>query len=227
MKDKPFYCTYCHHSFHYEDRFLKHQCRQKQRAEEINSPIGQAAWFYYQSWMRAQHHMLPHIKAFLHSKFYKPFIRFAEFVKQVRIPDPELYILQMVALDMAPMLWTNDQVYTAFLEYMDRKLSATRHAEITIDTLFDYADSLGCQNSPGDVFVKTNPNEIIQLIRQRKLSPWLLLHSGKFKKFYAGLSKDQQIVIETMIRPTYWAEKLKKDPESVEVMKTFVKQMDL
>lgn len=170
--------------------------------------------------------MIPDIRAFLHSKFYKPFIRFASFVKQVRIPDPDLYILQMVDLDMAPVLWTNDQVYAAFLEYMDRKLPATKHAQISIDTLFDYQEALGC-TSPGDVFSKVNPNELIQLIRQRKLSPWLLLHSPKFHALFAGLTKDQRIVIETIIRPKYWAEKLKNNPEAVEIMKQFVKQMDL
>lgn len=225
MKEANFKCGHCHHSFVYEDRLLKHKCKQMIRNEEVQTQIGQNAWFHYQAWMRAQHHLIPHIKSFLHSKYYNPFIRFAKFTKQVRIPDPDLYITQMVNLDMPPMLWTNDQVYVAFLEYMDRKVPATKNAQLTIETLFDFADALGCDI--GDVFNHIDANETIQLMRQRKLSPWLLLHSDKFKQFFLKLSQEQRIVLETIIRPKYWAEKLKNNPEIVDQMKNFVKELNL
>ncbi len=211
--------------FVYEDRLLRHRCKQMIRKEEMETPIGQAAWFHYQAWMRAQRHLIPHAKAFLHSKYYQPFMRFARFAKQVRIPDPDLYITQMVELDMQPMLWTDDRVYAAFLEYMDRKVPANRHAQLTINTLFDYAAALGCDVS--DVFDHIDSNECIQLIRQRKLSPWLLLNSGKFFQFLRNLSKDQRIVLDTIIRPKYWAEKLNENPETVDLMKNFVKELGL
>lgn len=152
-------------------------------------------------------------------------MRFAAFSKQVRIPDPDLYITQMVNLDMQPMLWTDDRVYTAFLEYMDRKVPAGKNAQITIDTLFDFASALGCEIE--DIFDHIDPNEVIQLMRQRKLSPWLLLNSDKFKQFYLKLSKGERIVLETIIRPKYWGEKLKTNPEIVEQMKRFVKELNL
>ena len=225
MKEANFRCNHCHHSFVYEDRYLKHECKQMKRNAQMETPIGQAAWFHYQAWMRAQHHLIPHIKSFLHSKFYNPFIRFAEFAKKVRLPDPELYITQMVNLDMMPMLWTDDRVYAAFLEYMDRKVPANKHAQITIETLFDYAAASNCEIY--EVFDHIDPNEAIQLIRQRKLSPWLLLKSDKFFQFLVGLSKEQQIILDTIIRPKYWAEKLKANPETVEQMKKFVKELNL
>jgi hypothetical protein len=225
MKEANFKCNHCGHLFVFEDRLLRHRCKQMLRKEEMETPIGQAAWFHYQAWMRAQHHLIPHIKSFLHSKYYQPFIRFATFARQVRIPDPDLYITQMVALDMPPMLWTNDQVYVAFLEYMDKKVLATKNAQITIETLFDYAEALGCEIY--DVFDHIDANECIQLIRQRKLSPWLLLKSDRFFTFLRKLSQDQKIVMETIIRPKYWAEKLKDNPETVEQMKKFVKELNL
>lgn len=225
MKEANFKCNHCGHLFVYEDRLLRHRCKQMIRKEEMETPTGQAAWFHYQSWMRAQHHLIPHIKSFLHSKFYQPFMRFAKFAKQVRIPDPDLYIAQMVNLDMQPMLWTNDQVYVAFLEYMDRKVPANKNAQITINTLFDFAAGLGCEI--GDVFSHIDANEVIQLIRQRKLSPWILLQSDKFKQFYAKLSNDQKIVLGTIIRPNYWTEKLNNNLDTVEQMKKFVKELNL
>lgn len=225
MKEAVFQCNHCHHRFVHEDRLLRHRCKQMIRKEEMETPQGQAAWFHYQAWMRAQHHLIPHIKSFLHSKFYQPFIRFAKFAKQVRIPDPELYIQQMVNLDMQPTLWTDDRVYVQFLEYMDRKVPATKNAQITIETLFDFADALDCEI--GEVFDHIDANEVIQLMRQRKLSPWLLLQSDKFKRFYANLSNEQKIHLGTIIRAKYWSKKLESNPEIVEQMKKFIQELGL
>lgn len=225
MKEANFKCNHCGHLFVFEDRLLRHRCKQMIRKEEMETPIGQAAWFHYQTWMRAQHHLIPHIKSFLHSKYYQSFIRFAKFAKQVRIPDPDLYIQQMVNLDMQPLLWTNDQVYATFIEYMDKKVPANKNAQITINTLFDFAAALNCEIY--EVFNHIDPNECIQLIRQRKLSPWLLLKSSKFFTFLGKLSQDQKIVMETIIRPKYWSEKLNSNPEIVEQMKKFVKELGI
>lgn len=225
MKEANFRCGYCGHMFVYEDRLLRHKCKQMIRNEEVQTSLGQAAWFYYQTWMRAQHHLIPHIKSFLHSKYYQSMIRFAKFAKQVRIPDPDLYITQMINLDMTPMLWTNDQIYVAFLEYMDKKIPATKNAQITIETLFDFSQALGCEIY--DIFDHIDSNECIQLIRQRKLSPWILLNSKKFFTFMKKLSQDQKITLETIIRPKHWATKFQENPEIVEQMKRFVQELCL
>lgn len=225
MKEANFRCNHCGHLFVYEDRLLKHKCKQMLRKAEIETPIGQAGWFHYQAWMRAKHHLIPQMKSFLHSKFYNPFVRFARFVKDARIPDPEIYISLMVALDMTPVMWTNDQVYVAFLEHMDKKVAVKDHVRITLDTLFNFADDNAIEVS--EVFEKIESNDLIQLMRQRKLSPWLLLQSDKFKNYYVKLSRDQRIILETIIRPKYWSEKLKTNPEVVEHMKRYVKELNL
>jgi hypothetical protein len=223
--EKHFKCTFCHHQFRYEDRYLKHRCKIMIRTKELETVEGQAGWFFYQTWMRNKHRQIPQLKSFLHSKFYGPFLRFAQFAKQVRIPDPDLYIAQMVYLDMQPVLWTNDQVYANFLEYMDKKVLPSKHVQITINTLFDIADDLNCEVS--DVFNYITPNDLIQMMRQRKLSPWILLHSEKFKKFFLTLSQQHKIILETIIRPVYWAEKLKNHPDLVQDMKKYVQELSI
>jgi hypothetical protein len=196
------------------------------RKEELESPTGQAAWQHYQTWMKCNHRLVPEIKSFLHSKFFNAFIRFAKFVKEVRIPDPELYIRFMIELDNPPVLFTSDQIYSAFLQHMDRKVSAAKNAQITTDTLFNIAEDAGVDVSK--VFDIIDPNDLIQLLRQRRVSPWLLLHSDKFKKFYASnLTEDQRIVMKRLIRPEYWAVKLKEKPENVDLMKQMVGELGI
>jgi hypothetical protein len=226
MKETNFKCNFCGHSFVYEDRLLRHKCKQKLRHEEFQTPMGQAAWFHYQTWMKTNHKLIPSAKAFLHSKFYSAFMRFAQFVKDVRIPDPEMYIKFMNDLDIPPVMFTADQVYTAFLEYMDKRVPAVKNAKITIDTLFGYAEDNHVDIS--DIFDYIDPNDVILLIRQRKLSPWLLLRSPKFTKMYqTRMTRDQRIILETIIRPNVWREKMKKHPEDVKKIENFVEALGL
>jgi hypothetical protein len=196
------------------------------RKEEFATPMGQAAWQYFQFWMKAGHKFVQPAKAFLHSKYYGAFMRFAKFVKDARIPDPELYLRFMIKLDMQPVMFTNNQVYAAFIEEMDKNVPALTNAKITIDTLFNVADDIGC---PVDqVFDMIEPNDLIKLLIQRKVSPWLLLRSPKFNRLYKDrMSIDQRMVLETIIIPKIWARKLKENPQDVQQIEAFVKALDL
>lgn len=226
MKEANFKCNHCHTSFVHEDRYLRHHCKQMKRKEDLESPFGQAAWIYYQMWMKNNHRFVAEMKSFLHSKYFNAFLRYAKFVKEVRIPDPELYIQYMIELDMPPAMWTTNTVYVAFIEYLDKKIPAIKNAKITIETLFNLADDLGCDIT--QVFDKVDPNDFIKLVLQRKVSAWLLLRSPKFNAFYRNvLTKDSRILLETIIRPKVWAERLKNHPDEIQQIDSFVEALGL
>ena len=187
-------CKFCGARFKTERRFLAHKCKEMHREEEIQTTLGQAAWSYYQRWMRQQRKMVHGPQSFLHSKFYRTFIRFAQFVNQARLPDNELFIWLMVEENIPPTLWTNDTVYGRYTEFLDHKMSPIKLAGISINTILDYTEQRDVP--PGNFFSLISANEVIQLIRQRKLSPWMLLNSAKFRDFYANtMSGDHEIFI--------------------------------
>lgn len=196
------------------------------RDEEFRTPVGQAAWNYYQEWMKAYKRQVPRAQAFLHSKFYSSFVRFAKFAKRVHLPEPKTFVWLMKERDISPAIWNNDQVYAIYLEFLDRQGDPKKAAETTINTLFDIADAAECETS--DVFDILTPNEVIQLLRERRLSPWILLNSKKFLKFFVErVSNEERIVMESIIRPNYWGEKFTKRPEDVELMKKYVAELSL
>lgn len=225
-KARNYDCNFCGHKFVYEERFLKHRCKQMIRSEEFQTPIGQAAWLFYQEWMKVHRRRVPKSSAFLHSKFYSAFIQFATFVKSVHLPDPNTFIRVMRDKDISPVLWKHDKVYALYLEFLDRNGNPNKQAEITIQTLFDLADENDCNVS--ELFDVLTPNEIIQLLRQRRLSPWILLNSKKFLNFYINDAKpEERIIIESIIRPQYWTEKFQKHPNDQALMKKFVSELNL
>jgi len=226
MGYKDFQCKFCHRGFVIESRFLAHRCKKMIRAEEIKTPIGQAAWSYYQKWMKAYRRMVPPIKSFLNSKKYVSFVKFAKFVQKTQIPDTNAFIWLMKEKDIDPTIWTNDQVYSQYIEFLDRRASPYNQAKLTVTTLYKVADAADVEVP--DLFDFLESNEVIQLFRQRRLSPWLMLHSSKFRKFFVSkLSNEQQIILETIIRPRYWSEKFKNNPKAVEDMKKYIRELNL
>lgn len=226
MKERRFECQFCGSRFVSEERFLKHKCKQMARDEEFRTPIGQAAWNYYQEWMKAYRRQVPRANAFLHSKFYSSFVRFAKFAKKVHLPEPKSFIWLMKDKDISPAIWNNDQVYALYLEFLDRQGDPKKAAETTINTLFDVAEAADCE--VGDVFDAMTPSEVIQLLRERRLSPWVLLNSRKFMKFFVErVSPEERIIMESIIRPNYWGEKFKKLTSEVELMRKYVSELNI
>lgn len=226
MVETRYKCHFCGQRFVNEDRFLKHKCKQMIKHEHFQSAEGQSAWTYYQNWMKAYHRFVPNSKSFLHSKYFNSFYRFALFVKKVQIPDTSAFIKLMKERDISPTIWTNDQVYTLYLEYMDSRVPSIKHAEITINTLFDLADELSVDVE--NVFQTINPNKLILLLRQRKLSPWILLNSSKFRDFFVQkTSSEEKIIIESIIRPQYWKKRFEMQPNEITTMKKYVAELHL
>jgi hypothetical protein len=219
-------CEKCGTRFTLEQRFLKHKCKQMKREELLSTPIGQSAWILYQKWMHSNRKTVKNAASFLHSNYFNSFIKFAQFVKQTKIPDVDVYIAIMNDKQVSPTLWTNDLIYSMFLEYFDKTITPARHAEITIDTLFTQAEEAGVDVS--EIFDTLTPNEVIQLLRQRRLSPWILLNSPKFSKFFREkTTTEHRITMESIIRPSYWKKKFESKPEIVKQMKVYVNELKL
>jgi len=226
MSDTRYQCDFCGQRFVREDRFLKHKCKQMERDEQFHSQDGQTAWSYYQSWMKAYRRVVPSPKSFLHSKFFNAFYRFALFVKRAQIPDTDIFIRLMREKDISPVLWDNDQVYALYLEHIDRRMGPIRHAEISINTLFDLADDSNVDVS--EVFETITPNQLIQLIRQRKISPWILLNSSKFKEFFVSkTTSEEKIILESIIRPPYWKEKFQTKTKELTAIRKYITELRL
>lgn len=205
---------------------MNHRCEQMRRHEEFQTPIGQAAWIYYGKWLKIKKRQVPRAEAFLQSKFYKPLIRFAKFVKRVGLPDIDLFIWLMNDKDTPPVLWTNDDVYAMYLEFLDRTADPYKRAQTTVDTLFQIAEAADCDVS--ETFdVLTGP-ELIQLLRERRLSPWMILFSKKFKEFLTQRASPEEVtIIQTIIRPAHWKERFTKAPEVVAKMQEYVSALNL
>ena len=207
---------------------MKHECKTMKRLAQMKSIDGQRAFIYYETWMKLQGRRIGSIDTFIRSNFFLAFIRFAVFVKEMKLSSASVYIRLMVKRNFMPTMWTANEVYVIYIKHFDYLVSPLEQAEITVDTLFDISESMLCDT--GDIFDRINPNILIEQIKQRKVSPWVLLNSKKFFNFLVNLKTiniNQYTVIEALLEVKHWKERFKKNRTTVSVIKKIVRELNL
>jgi hypothetical protein len=111
------------------------------------------------------------------------------------------------------------------LEWLDRASDPLDLANTSINTLFSIAEAANTDITK--VFTVIHHREIMQLIRQRKLTPWLLLCSKKFKEFLLSLGDIERDELMNLIGYPYWAGKFEANPKVVEHMKKFTEALGI
>lgn len=221
MSEPRFECKYCHHTFVIESRYMKHKCKQMKRMEDIQSPDGQAAFDMYQTWMKQMKRMPPKQETFMTSKYFATFLTFAKFAKKVHLPRPETFIWLMVQKQFQPSMWTNDDVYALYMEFLDRKIPPMDQFAHSLKIMLTIADRAEIDIS--EVLEFIGVMELIHLIRVRQISPWLLIPCSSFKKLFRETASDEQrIILEQLIRFDYWAEKFKEHPNELAAIKNYI-----
>lgn len=217
MSSGGFTCHHCKKKFSLEKIFLKHRCTQMERSEEIKTLIGQTAYVMYKHWLEKQGRKAPPIETFVTSNYYSSFIKFSEWIKDVNLPDGFKYIELMLNNKISPVLWRRNEAYQIYLEYTDKKANPYEQASISVETILSLAE--GYEITPSEVFEKLKVGEVIELIQQRQLSPWLLFCSKRFKSWVNTLNSNEKDVLMNSIGINYWSLKLEKCPEVVKFLK--------
>lgn len=219
------HCHYCNRRFKGENVFLKHYCEPKRRAAELLSPLGQAAFGYYREWMRLKKFSVQGSAAFVESKYYRSFINFAQMIINAGIARPDKYIELMVAGDILPILWCRESAYAVYLQWNDKLSDPIEQVQSSVNCLLDICEKETVQLE--DVFKHLGVQQILSLVRQRQLSPWLLFNSAKFGIVLKTFDQSQLIVFNNLINSEYWANKFQTELGTVSTIKNIVKEIGL
>lgn len=218
-------CHYCAKRFTNEIIFERHTCKEKVRAKELASPMGQAAYQHYLTWMRVRKFKMQSIDAFAASRYYKQFLKFAEMVASAGISKPDRYIEIMLEAGITPDLWCREQCYTMYLDYMDTREKPIDQVIDSIQCLMDIADREGV--AYGTIISHLGPQRVLSLITQRKVSPWFLFHSTTSQELIRSLSVEEKKAYDKIIKFSAWATRLQQHAAIREEIRSIVKEVGL
>lgn len=218
-------CKHCRKKFYSERVFIKHECTQMLRTHEIQTIQGQMAYGMYKVWLEKQRRKPPPPEGFVTSAYYTSFMKFASWVRETGIPDPEKYIDLMVDSKIAPALWRRSEAYQIFLEYTDKRSDPYEQVNVSIETIL--ALSEGLEIKPAEVFKRFTSAEITELIQQRRLSPWLMFCSKSFKQWIESLVEGERRELMKNIGIGFWSNKLERSPEVVKQIKLIAEELGI
>lgn len=218
-------CGFCDKKFVHEKNYLKHRCKEMERAQTMQTVAGQSAYRYYAYWMGAKRRKVPSAETFMDSVMFTSFCKFYDFVVKLHIPAPERYIDLMVKHDFDPKMWTLNDCYKLYLDWIDRCSDPFDQAATTVDMLYQLSEAT---NVPvQNVFEAIHPREVIELIRLRKLSPWLLFASSRFKNLILTMDQmDRESLLET-VGNDFWSKRFRDNQPVVEKMLAIAKEMGI
>lgn len=189
---------------------------------------GISAYKYYIKWLKSSGKSVKYIDkhSFIHSTQYNHFVSFVDFIAEKGIPDPNLYIAFMISKDLPPQHWKRDDALEEFLEFYDCDISPKKHITKSVDTILRLADALEC--NPSNIFEYLDNNTVLVLVQSRKISPWLLLNSTRFKDYLRNnASAKERNYIQKHINPAKWKKILEKNSELLPDIRLILKELDL
>lgn len=213
-------CDYCRKSFVHEKSFMQHVCNGKRRLEQIQSPIGQAAYASYSTWMKLQKRTVPNIDTFMTSRQYVSFIKFAEYCKRLNIDaDNFIKVILTNAPDIKPNLWCRDNVYSLYLRFYDQVHDPYEQVADSIEYLTKHAERESCQLV--DVLKVLGFQVVLEAFRLKKLSPWFLFTSSIGIKFLQSLDREEYKLFESVINAAVWGDRFNQNTTLVEELQQF------
>lgn len=199
MKVPKFKCSYCGRTFVRERSWESHLqvCPVKMKQDRAKTPIGIAAFSFYAQWRKGKGHGKVDQESFIDSRFYNVFVKFAEFIIDKSIPNPEMYVELMITRKIDPSMWCHSSSYSEFFKWYTRRYHPYNQVEDTVEFLSKLSEQHG-------VDLKTliegmSVEQVVQYIRQRKISPWVFVNSAVLKSFIPNLDSQQKKILEVVL----------------------------
>lgn len=205
-------CGFCLRDFVQEKSFMSHQCRVRNRIDELRGPIGASAYAHYSDWMKAKKRSVPPIETFSESQYYSTFVKFAEHAQKTNIPNAQQFIRFMVENnDVNPGLWCRDNVYAMYLQWYDQAYPPESQVLESLEFVKTLAYDYECDLK--DVFKSVPIDALVTHIKRRKLSPWFLLSSKVFRAHQGSRSEEEKEKLARAMNSGAMIERIKKNSD--------------
>lgn len=224
-KDGLWECTYCKTRFQSEYRFMKHHCKEKQRAQTMQQPLGQSAYAFYKDWMKMRKFGQPSAEAFVESRFYQSFINFAQMVVDANISRPDKFIEIMVEGEIQPPLWCAPGAYNLYTAWFDSLHPPLQQVEESIAYLIEICEKENVELD--NIFEHLGAQRVLSYVRQRRLSPWFLFCSSKFSKMLKNVDQAHIKSFDAVVNAQYWGEKFQTSKAIITQIKEITKELGL
>jgi len=220
-------CKYCNKSFRKLSTMSAQLCEQKRRYQQQNETgvqLGLQAYlrFYELNQGSAK---FKNYDDFATSPYYSAFVKFGQYLVQIRAIGIPQFIDWLLKNNKKLDNWTNDNLYDTFLYELLPKEHPDDAVSRSIIEMQRWADETG--NPFNSLFSKCSANQICVMIKNGRISPWVLYNCDSGINFLASLNEDQVLQVFRFIDPSFWSRKLKDYTANTEFIKLILKDAQI
>lgn len=203
-------CPYCKKTFKYETMMIKHSCEIKTRHAVKETKQARIALHAYSEFMRIHMGNPATYEAFMKSRAYNAFMKFAKYILDVDAVSHREFIDHMVKSGVAVDRWCDDSQYLAFVKKKLVNETPHRALERTVILMQEWA--LKNQTDWTVFFNEVSQPLAVQWITTGRLSPWVVLNCRTGLELLGRLSTEQKRLIEGSINTRVWLGKFARYP---------------
>jgi len=148
-------------------------------------------------------------------------------LKKYSLPNKKTYISYCNSREISPKFWTDEELYEDFITYYDELYPYQKQLETSFTTVFQICEWLGVDD-PSKIFEELDGGTVLELLRRRKISPWLFFNSTVFMDYLkTTASVEERDHIQKVTNPKRWREIFEKNPDKRKKVIDLVKEMGL
>lgn len=162
---------------------------------------------------------------FINSPYYLEFIKFGRYVAQLDPINSSAFVDFLIKNGAKLKDWTKDGSYEIYLkDYINRE-PVTNALDRTISTMDEWArENKECFN---EFFKLVTTFEAVHLIRNGRISPWVLYIAESAGELLGRMSSEQLEMILAQIDPGDWQDKFARQKDDVTMAKEIIEAAGL
>ena len=212
--EKVMLCTFCNKRFKRAAWFEKHTCDKKRRFERRTDVTSIMAHKLFKHWQKRtgllRRGKTKDFEGFAKSAFYNTFMKLAEFTHKEYVISGFKYIDWLVDMKVPDHQWCWETGLESYRQYVLDTENAKVQAETTCKNI-----KVWCENHAIDLekfFVTITPGQALNMVRENKLSPWVLFAYEPCVVQLTGRMDGEVIhTLNEHINVNYWITKVESD----------------
>ena len=210
-----------------ESTLMAHMCEPKRRWLQKDEKRVQVGFYAFQRFYKlsAGHKKDKTYEDFVKSSFYNAFVKFGSFVNNVRPLYPDKYIDYVVTSNVKLDHWCKNELYETYAIDLIRKEGVETALERSIATMESWAKEK--DSAYNHYFLYASSNRLTWDIKDGKISPWLVLNCKSGKQALSSLNEEQLNMLGSVLDPSHWAMRFKRQTRDVELVKTIAAKAQL
>lgn len=212
--ERKYKCTFCDKNFTRKTWFDKHSCEKKKRFLRRNNIDVIRAMRLFNYWQKREGLLRKGkektMEEFCKSPVYNTFLKLSEFTRNQSVITPFRYVDWIVARSIPERDWCNTENLEHYHAYLKSLEDPSKQAEKTCKHIKSWCEERGIAST--QFFSNVKPGQAIEMVRENKLSPWVLLSYEPSVKNLLDPMKDEALhTLDEYINLRYWIDKVEKE----------------